>query len=71
MIFDWLGKNVCFLGFGMNIVDSNPSANVRHEMVVLERDVLRSWSEVMPTSHSDARLIVFPHLAMEVWFVDV
>ena len=57
----------------MNVVDSDSSSNVRHEVVVLQGNVLCSWSEVMASSHCNARLIVFPYLylAVKVWFVDV
>ncbi len=65
------GKDVGFLGLCMNVVDSDSSSNVRHEVVVLQGNVLCSWSEVMASSHCNARLIVFPYLAVKVWFVDV
>jgi len=55
----------------MDVIDPDSSTNMGHEVVVLESNVLRPWSKVMPASHCDARLIVFPDLAMEVGFVDV
>src|SRR6056300_961889 len=40
-------------------------------MKVFQGDVLGSWSEMVFSSHSNTRLIVFPNFAMKVRLVDV
>ena len=71
MVLDRFGEDVSFLGFGMYVVDSDSSPDVRHELIVLESDVLRPGCKMMSSSHSDARLIVFPNLAVEVRLINM
>ena len=71
MILDRFGEDVSFLGLCMDVVDPDTSADVRHEVIVLESNVLRPGCKVMSASHRNARLIVFPDLAVEIWLIDM